>query len=289
MFVATNTGKALKLYMKERLEGLFSESEIRFFFREAIQKRLNLEASELLLVDEVKFSESDLLYFRSIVKRLLANEPFQHIIGHTYFYDLKIKCTKDALVPRPETEELVDWVVQSFSENPEIIIDICTGTGCIALALKTHFSSSKIIATDISKSALNLAIVNAKQIDCEIDFVKHSILDQSVNDLTEVESVGIVVSNPPYIPQKDSAEMSQNVVDFDPHIALFVPDNDPLIFYREISIKSFPILRKDGMLFFEIHESYGNEVVQLLKEIGYKSIELRKDLQGKDRMIKALK
>lgn len=289
MFVATNTGKAVRLYMKERLEAKFSENEIRFFFRESIQHRIKLTPSELLLVDDLKFSESDLLYFRSIVKRLLANEPFQHIIGHTYFYDLKIKCTRDALIPRPETEELVDWVVQSFSQNPEIIIDICTGSGCIALALKTHFLSSKIIATDISKLALNLAIVNAKQIDCEIDFVEHSILNQAIADLVQVESVGVVVSNPPYIPQKESVEMSQNVVDFDPHIALFVPDNDPLIFYREISIKSFPILRKDGMLFFEIHESYGNEVVELLKEIGYKSIELRKDLQGKDRMIKALK
>jgi len=289
MFVATNTGKAVRLYMKERLEVKFSENEIRFFFRESIQQRIKLTPSELLLVDDLKFSESDLLYFRSIVKRLLANEPFQHIIGHTYFYDLKIKCTRDALIPRPETEELVDWVVQSFSQNPEIIIDICTGSGCIALALKTHFLSSKIIATDISKLALNLAIVNAKQIDCEIDFVEHSILNQAIADLVQVESVGVVVSNPPYIPQKESVEMSQNVVDFDPHIALFVPDNDPLIFYREISIKSFPILRKDGMLFFEIHESYGNEVVELLKEIGYKSIELRKDLQGKDRMIKALK
>ena len=289
MFVATNTGKAVRLYMKERLEVKFSENEIRFFFRESIQQRIKLTPSELLLVDDLKFSESDLLYFRSIVKRLLANEPFQHIIGHTYFYDLKIKCTRDALIPRPETEELVDWVVQSFSQNPEIIIDICTGSGCIALALKTHFLSSKIIATDISKLALNLAIVNAKQIDCEIDFIEHSILNQAIADLVQVESVGVVVSNPPYIPQKESVEMSQNVVDFDPHIALFVPDNDPLIFYREISIKSFPILRKDGMLFFEIHESYGNDVVELLKEIGYKSIELRKDLQGKDRMIKALK
>lgn len=289
MFVATNTGKSVRLYMKERLEAKFSETEIRFFFRESIQQRMKLTDSELLLVDDLKFSESDLLYFRSIIKRLLEDEPFQHIIGHTYFYDLKINCTKDALVPRPETEELVDWVVQSCAKNPEVIIDLCTGSGCIALALKSRFSSAKVYATDISNKALQLAMINAKETGCEINFLEHSILNEDYPQFLVRETVDVVISNPPYIPQKESMEMAKNVVDFDPHLALFVPDHDPLIFYREISIKSFPILRKDGMLFFEIHESYGNEVVQLLKEIGYKSIELRKDLQGKDRMIKALK
>jgi len=289
MFVANNSGKSVRLYMKQRLESQFTENEIRFFFREAILKRFQLSPSELLLSDEIKFSESDLLYIRSIVKRLLSNEPFQHIIGHTHFYGLKIHCTKDALVPRPETEELVDWIVQSFKDTPDIMIDLCTGSGCIALALKTHFSKSNVIATDISKPALNLAMHNAKQIDCEVNFIEHSILEEDFKGKFSFESVDLVVSNPPYIPHKESVGMAQNVVGFDPHVALFVPDNDPLLFYREISLKSFPILRKDGMLFFEIHELYGNEVVDLLKEIGYKSIELRKDLQGKDRMIKALK
>lgn len=289
MFVATNTGKALRLYMKERLKGDFSESEIRFFFREAIQKRLKLEPSELILIDDIKFSESDLLYFRSIVKRLLSNEPFQHIIGHTYFYGLNINCSKEALVPRPETEELVDWMVQSFNVDPKVIIDLCTGSGCIALALKSHFTTSKVFATDVSINALNLAKLNAKENGCEISFVEHSVLNQEITGLIVEGFVDVIVSNPPYIPQKECAQMAQNVVDFDPHLALFVPDSDPLIFYREIAVKSFPILQSNGMLFFEIHELFGNEVVQLLKEIGYSSIELRKDLQGKDRMIKALK
>jgi release factor glutamine methyltransferase len=289
MFVATNTGKAVRLYMKERLEAKFSENEIRFFFRESIQQRMMLTPSELLLVDDLKFSESDLLYFRSIVKRLLEDEPFQHIIGHTYFYDLKINCTKDALVPRPETEELVDWIIQSVTKEPHLILDICTGSGCIALVLKSHFVNSKVLATDVSLKALNLAKKNAASMNSEINFVEHSVLDQEITELIDQELVDVVVANPPYIPHKESIQMFRNVLEFDPHLALFVPDEDPLIFYRAIAVKSFPILQTNGSLFFEIHELYGNEIVNLLNEIGYTSVELRKDLQGKNRMVKALK
>lgn len=287
MFVQTNTIQAVKAYFTERLKTRFSENEIKHFFYESVVERLALSKTALLLNEPQLVSESDLLFFRSIVKRLLQNEPFQHIIGSTYFYDLKLKTDKRALVPRPETEELVDWVVTDQKENkPSKIADICSGSGCIALALKSVLPATEITAIELSDAALALGNENAKNLGLNIHFVQKDVFD-SFDEFTS--DYAVWVTNPPYIPESDRAEMHENVLSFDPEMALFVPNEDPLLFYREIGKKALHHLKHQGVLYAEIHERFAAETHQLLKEIGFDSIEIKKDLQGKDRMIKAVK
>lgn len=287
MFVQTNTIQAVKAYFTERLKTRFSENEIKHFFYESVVERLALSKTALLLNEPQLVSESDLLFFRSIVKRLLQNEPFQHIIGSIYFYDLKLKTDKRALVPRPETEELVDWVVTDQKENqPSKIADICSGSGCIALALKSVLPATEITAIELSDAALALGNENAKNLGLNIHFVQKDVFD-SFDEFTS--DYAVWVTNPPYIPEIDRAEMHENVLSFDPEMALFVPNEDPLLFYREIGKKALHHLKHQGVLYAEIHERFAAEMRQLLKEIGFDSIEIKKDLQGKDRMIKAVK
>lgn len=290
MFVQTNTIQAVKSYFKERLQDHFSESELKFMFKETAMARLNLTASEYVLCDTNLLSESDLLFFRSVVKRLLSNEPFQYIIGKTFFFGLEIATDSRALIPRPETEELVDWIAQEFPKNSSIrIADICTGSGCIALALKSYFSNAQVFATDISQEALLLTQENAKKLNLSITTLLSDakIPDSAVS--SQLQNSEIWVSNPPYIPMKEKIEMRENVLAFEPHLALFVSNEDPLIFYREIGKNAHLNLKSGGKLFFEIHEDLSKEIVDILKLIGFVNMEMRKDLQGKMRMIKAEK
>lgn len=287
MFVQTNTIQAVKAYFTDRLKTRFSENEIKHFFYESVVERLSVSKTALLLNEPILVSESDLLFFRSIVKRLLQNEPFQHIIGSTYFYDLKIKTDKRALVPRPETEELVHWIVEDFKgHEPLKIADICSGSACIALALKSVMPVTEITAIELSDVALALGIENANNLGLNIHFIQKDVFDS----FDEIASdYAVWVTNPPYIPESDRAEMHENVLEFDPEMALFVSNEDPLVFYREIGKKAHHHLMHQGVLYAEIHERFGAETSQLLKEIGFDSIEIKKDLQGKDRMIKAVK
>ncbi len=289
MFVIENTAEAVKSYFLERLNSSFSEREISFFYKESIKKRLKISDSDLLLQKEIRLSESDLLFFRSVVKRLQNKEPFQYIIGETFFYDLVIRCDERALIPRPETEELVDWIINSIdSSKSHKIIDMCTGTGCIALALKSKLTSSKVIATDLSQEALALAKKNAMLLNLGVDFIEENALVND-SDNFEMNSLDVIVSNPPYIPMKDKSSMEKNVLDFEPHMALFVSDENPLIFYRAIAEKANSLLIPSGYLFFEIHEEYGNQTKELVESLGFVEVELKLDLQGKYRMLRAKK
>jgi release factor glutamine methyltransferase len=290
VFVQTNTIQAVKSYFKERLQDHFSENELKFMFKEAVMARLNLTASEYVLSDSNLLSESDLLFFRSVVKRLLSNEPFQYIIGKTVFFGLEIATDSRALIPRPETEELVDWITQEFPKNSTLLVaDVCTGSGCIALALKSYFSNATVFATDISQEALQLTKENAKQLNLSVTTVLSDAKTPDSAVSTQLQYSDIWVSNPPYIPMKDKSQMLENVLTFEPHLALFVADEDPLIFYREIGKNALLNLKSGGKLFFEIHEDLSAETADLLKGIGFVNIEMRKDLQGKMRMIKAEK
>ncbi len=286
MFVQTNTIQAVKAYFIERLGHQFSESEIKHFFFEAVVERLSISKTTLLLNDPILVSESDLLFFRSIVKRLLANEPFQHILGFTYFYDLKLKTDQRALVPRPETEELVHWVVEDFKGHvPLKIADICSGSACIALALKSVFKSTEITALELSSDAIALGKENAELVGLPLQFVQEDVFS-SLEDIATDYTVWI--TNPPYIPESDRSDMHENVLSFDPEMALFVPNEDPLLFYREIGKKGLRHLSEKGVLYAEIHERFAAETKLLFEELGFVSVEIKKDLQGKDRMIKAL-
>lgn len=291
MFVQTNSVKSIKKYISERLGELFSENEIKLITNTAICSRLQIAPNDLVGINEQLLSESDLLFFRSIVKRLLANEPFQYVIGNTFFYGLELKCDSRALIPRPETEELVDWIKETFeNQTPDLIADICTGSGCIALGLKSIFPKTVVVATDISKAALELTQENSSLTDLEISIEEFDATNSTAYFPDyEFSSFDCWVSNPPYIPEIEKNEMSQNVVEFEPHLALFVPTNNPLIFYSKIAEMALNYLKFEGYLFFEVHENLGEDVFQLLKDKGFISIELKKDLQGKNRMIKAQK
>lgn len=286
MFVQTNSVQAVKAYFKERLQNQFSESEMKAMLKVAICERLKLSSADYLLCDSNLLSESDLLYFRSIVKRLQNNEPFQYIIGQTEFFGLELKSDSRALIPRPETEELVEWVMEvAAPENA--LIDFCTGSGCIALALKNQLPKATVYGTDVSKEALELSKENANSLNLDVSFIQHDALsDQLPSTLTE-QSIDIIVSNPPYIPELDKQEMQANVLDFEPHLALFVENDNALIFYKAIASQAARLLKKNGLLFFEIHERLAVETKEAIEALGFVDVEIRKDLQGKDRMIKA--
>lgn len=289
MFVIQNTAEAVKSYFLERLNSIFSEREITFFYKECLKKRLKISDSDLILQKDIRVSESDLLFFRSIVKRLQNHEPFQYILGETFFYDLIIRCDERALIPRPETEELVEWIIQTTDKAmPYQIVDYCTGTGCVALALKSQLVQSTVLATDISSDALALAKKNAMLLNLSVNFLEENALLND-SDNFEINSLDVIVSNPPYIPMKDKSQMEKNVLDFEPHMALFVSDDNPLIFYKAIAEKANKLLKPSGYLFFEMHEDFAIQTKDLVESMGFDEVEIKQDLQGKNRMLRAKK
>ena len=289
MFVEKNDIASVKKYFANKLNN-FSSSEINSMVKQLVIKRLGIDESDYIFSNSLLFSESDLLYFRSVIKRLEKNEPFQHILGEVEFYGLILKVDGRALVPRPETEELVDWVINDYQDQSKVsIMDLCSGSGCIAFSLKSVLNDSKIIALELSKEAIALMKENRLSSILSIDIQEADVLNSDSFLNFDKGSFDCWVSNPPYIPNKDKALMHQNVLDFEPEMALFVEDEFPLVFYTEIAKNANEYLKFGGSLYFEVHESYGNEMIALLKDGGFVNIELRKDLQGRDRMIKAQK
>jgi release factor glutamine methyltransferase len=290
MFVQTNTLASIKEYFTERLKETFSSTELKSMFNQLAEQRLHCSRSELLLDRDRRLSESDLLYFRSVVKRLLQKEPFQYIIGHTEFYGLTIQVDERVLIPRPETEELVQWVIDTIGDQrPTKLVDVCTGSGCIALALKNHFSDATVIATDYSAEALMVAQANAKQNKLDVEFHSHDALTFLESDFLPAIKSDVWVSNPPYIPINEKQHMAEHVVDFEPHMALFVSDEDPLCFYNAIAQSALRHLNPEGWLFVEIHEDLSEQVTHLFSTLGLVAVEVKKDMQGKSRMLRGEK
>lgn len=286
MFVSQNNLAGLKRYFTDRLAHLYSESELRQIVKLFVINRLSISDVEYMLGD-VKFSESDLLFFRDAVKRLEKNEPLQHVLGTVIFCDLELKSDARALIPRPETEELVYWISEEHGRQKALrMVDLCAGSGCIALALKSLFSEATVTAVELSNEALELIRTNQERTGLSILRVKMDVLS---DDWSNLANTDLFVSNPPYIPFKDQEEMHANVLEYEPHMALFVENDDPLLFYREIGEKAFDHLADEGWLYVEIHEKLGDDVIHLMKTIGFVNIELRKDLQGKDRMVRGQK
>ena len=283
MFVIDNQLKTAKNYFTEQLKNLFSSTEINSMWKEIICFRFNWNASDFILNSTFRLSESDLLFIRSYVHRLKKNEPFQYIHGITTFFGLELKCDKRALIPRPETEELVAWVVE-FGPY-KTIADLCTGSGCIALGLKSIFSESNVTGLDISTDALSLAKENSKLTNLDVEFIHADVLNIN-RDLLD-QKWDCIISNPPYIPSNERESIAENVLNFEPEISLFVGNDNPLIFYKAIVEYAKSNLSENGILFFEIHPNFSAEISDLLKLKGFINIQLRKDLQGKNRMIKA--
>lgn len=220
----------------------------------------------------------------NILAQLQTGKPLQYALGYAEFFGLKFLVSPATLIPRPETEELVQWVLNSAANKASSILDIGTGSGCIAISLKKNLPGAKVSAIDVSVDALNTAKENAALNKVDVDFIKADILRYPASG-----SYSIIVSNPPYVTLEDKKLMHRNVTDFEPHTALFVPEDDPLIFYRAIADFALTSLQPNGLLFFEINESLGKETAQLLIDLGFKDVEVRKDLSGRDRMVKATK
>ncbi|HSF52743.1 MAG TPA: peptide chain release factor N(5)-glutamine methyltransferase [Algoriphagus sp.] len=234
-------------------------------------------------VDMMHFlEEKDLpINLKADFEKVKTGEPIQYILGHGPFYGREFIVTRDTLIPRNETEELVHLIIK---ENPKPnlkILDIGTGTGCIPISLALEMNSPEVYALDISEKALEVASENADKLHAKVRFSKCDIL----KEIPQVEELDILVSNPPYIPIEEKGQMHHNVLDYEPDLALFVSNEDPLIFYRAISEKGKKLLKPSGKIYFEINERFGNAVADLLETLGYQNVRIIKDLNGKDRMV----
>lgn len=277
----------LKYHFKTALSELYPSEEIQSFFNILSEKYLQLSRVEIAINPEREISEEIVQTFQNALLRLKNFEPIQYIIGETEFYGLPFKVNCHTLIPRPETEELVEWIMNESSNNQSTInnqqfLDIGTGSGCIAISLAKNLSASKVSALDISEEALKIAKENAEINNVEIDFFQTDILKAKILP----KRFDIIVSNPPYVREMEKKLIHQNVLKYEPDSALYVKDEDPLIFYRIISKLAKTHLKPNGKLFFEINEYLGEEMKSLLESEGFQNIVVKKDIFGKDRMIK---
>jgi release factor glutamine methyltransferase len=264
---------------------IYDEMEVESFFYLLLESKHQLRRIDLALDVDKEFSKEEISIWDSILEKLINQIPIQYIIGKTHFYGLEFMVNENVLIPRPETEELVDWIVKlntKLSKNKNLkILDIGTGSGCIAISLAKNITNSEVFAVDVSEKALVIAEKNAILNQVQVTLLPKNILETT----TLNQKFDIIVSNPPYVRNLEKAEIKPNVLDNEPHLALFVSDNDPLIFYKKIAELATANLNPNGQLFFEINQYLGKETHDLLKSIGLKNIELRKDIYGNDRMI----
>ena len=282
--------KEFKLFFNEALSAIYPKTEIDSFFFILMEEKLKLQRIDTVLKPDFLITEKNLIDLKTIVKRLQKEEPIQYIIGTTEFYGLPFLVDKNTLIPRPETEELVTWVLDEIKvlTNNKItelsILDIGTGTGCIPISLAKNLTSLNIFAIDISPEALLIAKQNAILNKVIIEFIELDILCAK----SLPQKYDVIISNPPYVRELEKEEIKNNVLENEPHLALFVADENPLIFYNKIADLAKQQLSKNGMLFFEINQYLGKETVNMLVKKGFKNIQLKKDLFGNDRMIKCV-
>jgi len=279
----------LKSYRKifsDSLSDIFPKTEVDSFFFLLIEEYLDLQRVDLSLQPNLEINTDQLSQLNSALNRLQKEEPIQYILGKTEFYGLPFLVNTDVLIPRPETEELVEWILKEEKGKKERlkILDIGTGSGCIPVSLAKHLSNAKVSAIDISLDAIATAYENAQLNKVDVHFMHLDILDTKKLP----EKYNIIVSNPPYVRELEKLGIKNNVLENEPHLALFVKDNNPLLFYDKIADLAKKYLSKNGTLYFEINQYLGKETVELLKTKGFSKIELRKDLFGNNRMIKAI-
>tara|TARA_R110002073_G_scaffold8207_7_gene45940 strand:+ start:46997 stop:47875 length:879 start_codon:yes stop_codon:yes gene_type:complete len=286
--------KEYRKHFNNQLSDVYPQTEIDSFFFLLIEEFLEFQRIDVSLKPDFKILEEKTTQLNFAVKRLQKEEPIQYILGKTEFYGLPFIVNEHVLIPRPETEELVEWilsevkkfqldVISSEVEKSLNILDIGTGSGCIPISLKKNLTKAEVNAIDISKEAIRVAKQNAKLNEVQITFLEHDIL--ILKDLGQ--QFDVIVSNPPYVRDLEKHEIKNNVLENEPHLALFVKDNNPLLFYDKIADLAKTHLKSNGMLFFEINQYLGKETVDLLKRKGFENIELKKDLFGNDRMILA--
>jgi len=283
----TTIGEINKTF-KNKLGKIYPENEIRTFIEILLAHYAGLSKTDMILKSDDNLDSDIIMQVEQALANLEKNEPIQYIIGETEFYDLKLKVNSSVLIPRPETEELVHWIIGNHKKDGKIrILDIGTGSGCIPLALKNNLPNAEVFAVDISEKALKTAKTNAKLNNLNVSFSKLDILKENTNN--ELGQFNLIVSNPPYVRQKEKELMHKNVLENEPHLALFVDDNDALVFYRAIVNFSAKHLKPKGFIYFEINEALGKAIENLLSSNNFSDIELFKDLFGKERMVKAIK
>lgn len=287
--------KHYKGHFFDSLKNIQDEQEIESFFFILTEYLHNLKRVAVALNPNFELSEAEVAKWNAILADLQQEKPIQYITGEAWFYGLRFEVNENTLIPRPETEELVDLILNSpITQNltPITILDIGTGSGCIPISLKANLPQANVSAIDVSENALEVAKRNAASNQVDIHFIQTNILE--VEDLSQLgtsnfqlpASIDIIVSNPPYVRNLEKEEIKKNVLNYEPHLALFVEDNDALLFYRKIAQLALKNLSSNGLLFFEINQYLGKETVELLENLGFKNIELKKDIYGNDRMIK---
>jgi release factor glutamine methyltransferase len=280
-------GEIISLYHQE-LSHFYRKDETDRFLRLLFETWKNWNRASLAMNKTTMLDTEIAGRFRDALEALKRREPIQYIIGVSWFMDFPVNVNNHVLIPRPETEELVQWILEDQKAKngraPEIL-DIGTGSGCIAIALKRSNQEASVTGIDISEEALKIASENAKINNCPVRFLKADILN--MDGFEEVRECDVIVSNPPYITPEDQPFMEKNVMDHEPHLALFVPSEDPLKFYKAILQLAKICLKKEGRIYFEINEKYGREIKELLISYGFSDAEIRKDFFGKDRFAKA--
>lgn len=274
-------------YVQE-LTTLYDAEEARSIFLLAIAHHLALERTTYLLNRDRLLEQAEITALTKLLGQLKTGQPIQYLLGEAAFYGLTFRVSPDVLIPRPETEELVVWILETVRQQAMVksrLLDIGTGSGCIAITLKKNTPAAAVSGMDISADALTVAMQNALNNEVIVDFIQQDILENPTP--TATERYHVIVSNPPYITVAEQDKMHVNVLQHEPHLALFVENNDALLFYRAIADYAVLNLLPDGYLFFEINAGYGAETVALLYSKGFRTVELRKDMQGRDRMIKA--
>jgi len=278
----------------QELSSIYDAGEAESFFYLILEEKKRLKRIDLALNPDLTFSDEELQLWNSILEQLKLEIPVQYLLGKTSFFGLDFEVNENVLIPRPETEELVEWIINSKISFAQFgiasgeklkdlkILDVGTGSGCIAISLAKNIPNAEVFAIDVSEKALATAKKNAEINEVNVTFILKNILE--TEDLEQ--QFDIIVSNPPYVRELEKQEIKKNVLDNEPHLALFVDDNDALVFYRKIAKLAQKNLSPNGQLFFEINQYLGKEMINLLEKMNFKNIELRKDIYGNDRMMK---
>lgn len=277
--------KDFRTFFNEELSDLYPKTEIDTFFFRTIEHILNLQLTDVFTKQDLLIDDANMTVLKSIIVRLQKEDPIQYILGETEFYGYRFKVNSDVLIPRPETEELVSWVKDTIeNKRTELsILDIGTGSGCIAISIQKEVPTVTVTAFDISDKALVTAKQNAELNEANVNFIHHDILSNTPIN----EKFDVIISNPPYVRELEKVEIKNNVLNNEPHLALFVDDNNPLLFYKRITDVALTNLNENGVLFFEINQYLGEETKQMLLDKGFKNVVLKNDLFGNHRMIKA--
>lgn len=273
-------------HIREALHGYYTDAEALSLAKMLLVDKFGFSTLELYGGKDKGFSEKEQELLTDILRRLRNHEPIQYILGVETFKGMTFEVNDQVLIPRPETQELVDWICQDYQSVEGCkVLDIGTGSGCIPVSLACLMNRPVVEAWDISEGALEVARRNAERNGAQVKFCKQDVFAPPPMG----KAYNVIVSNPPYITEREKVDMEANVLDWEPHIALFVPDDEPLRFYERIARLGVGLLESEGALYFEINRQYGSEVGAMLRNIGYESVELRKDMFGNDRMIKAIK